>query len=62
MREPIYDYDPARALESPEAIALFVADALETQDSVYIANALVVATRANEARASMEDRRLGDFL
>lgn len=30
MTEPIYDYDPAQALDGPEAIAVFISDALET--------------------------------
>ncbi|EQB8667641.1 addiction module antidote protein, partial [Pseudomonas aeruginosa] len=30
MTEQIYDYDPAQALDSPEAMALFIADALDT--------------------------------
>jgi|GEM_PF-5749038 DNA-binding phage protein len=31
MTEPIYDYDPAQALDGPEAIAVFIADALDTE-------------------------------
>jgi probable addiction module antidote protein len=46
MTEPIYDYDPAEALASPEAIAVFVADALETGDAAYIAKAMGVVARA----------------
>lgn len=46
MSEKIYDYDPAAALTSPEAIALFMADAFETSDSEYIAKALGVVARA----------------
>jgi DNA-binding phage protein len=34
MTEPVYDYDPATALDSPEAIALFIADAFETGDAM----------------------------
>jgi probable addiction module antidote protein len=41
-----YDYDPADALKTPEAIAYFVGDALETGDAGYIANATGVAARA----------------
>lgn len=33
-------YDPAAALVNDEAIALFMADALETGDAAYIARAL----------------------
>ncbi len=46
MKEPIYDYDPAAALDSAEAIALFMADAFETGDTAYIAKALGVVARA----------------
>jgi probable addiction module antidote protein len=46
MSEKIYDYDPAAALESEEAIAVFLADALETGDSAYIARAMGIVARA----------------
>jgi len=46
MSEPLYNYDPAAALDSPEAIAIFMADALETGDTAYIAKALGVVARA----------------
>jgi probable addiction module antidote protein len=46
MKEPLYNYDPAAALDSPEAIAVFMADALETGDTAYIAKALGVVARA----------------
>ncbi len=46
MTEPLYNYDPAAALDSPEAIAIFTADALETRDPAYIAKALGVVARA----------------
>jgi probable addiction module antidote protein len=46
MSEPLYRYDPAAALESPEAIAIFMADALETGDCAHIASALGVVARA----------------
>ena len=46
MTEPIYDYDPAASLDSPEARALFIADAFETGDASYIAKALGVVARA----------------
>ena len=42
-----YDsYDPASALDSAEAIAVFMADAFETGNSAYIAKALGVVARA----------------
>lgn len=46
MKEQIYDYDPASALNSPESIAIFMADAFETGDASYIAKALGVVARA----------------
>lgn len=36
MSEKRYAYDPAEALNSPEAIAIFISDAMETGDAVYI--------------------------
>lgn len=39
-------YDPADALVNDEEIAFFMADALETGDAAYIANALGVVARA----------------
>jgi probable addiction module antidote protein len=46
MTEPLYDYDPATALDNPESIAIFMADAFETGDAAYIAKALGVVARA----------------
>jgi probable addiction module antidote protein len=46
MSDKIYDYDPAAALDSEEAIAVFLADALETGDTAYIAKAMGVVARA----------------
>ncbi|WP_163575900.1 addiction module antidote protein [Halomonas faecis] len=46
MSDKIYDYDPAAALENEQAIAVFLADALETGDSAYIARAMGVVARA----------------
>jgi probable addiction module antidote protein len=46
MSEELYDYDPAAALDSPESIAVFMADAFETGDAAYIAKALGVVARA----------------
>ena len=39
-------YEPANALVDDEEIAVFMADALETGDSAYIAKALGVIARA----------------
>lgn len=46
MREQIYDYDPAQALNTPEAITTFINDAVETGDAAHIAKAREVAERA----------------
>ncbi len=46
MGETLFNYDPAAALDGPEAIAEFMADALETGDASYIAKALGVVARA----------------
>lgn len=46
MTEAIYEYDPAQALDGPEAIAVFLTDALETGDAAYIAKAMGVVARA----------------
>lgn len=39
-------FDPAELLTSDEAVAMFMADALESGDAGYIAHALGVAARA----------------
>lgn len=46
MSEPIYGFDPAQALTGPEAVAVFIADALDTGDAAYIAEAMRVVARA----------------
>lgn len=46
MSEPLHDYDPAEALDSAEAIEVFMADALETGDAAYVVKAEAVAERA----------------
>jgi len=46
MNELIYEYDPASALENEQSIAVFLADALETGDTAYIAKAMGVVARA----------------
>lgn len=45
MAEKLYDYDPADALQSDEAIEVFLADAFETGDARHIARALGVVAR-----------------
>ena len=42
----LYDYNPADALKSDEAIELFLADAFETGNSAYIAKAIGVVARS----------------
>jgi probable addiction module antidote protein len=46
MAEKFTVYDPAEDLLSDEGIAIFMADALETEDASYIAHALGVVARA----------------
>ena len=46
MTEKIYNYDPAEALDSQEAIVIFMADAFETGDAAYISKALGIVARA----------------
>ena len=46
MTEKFTKYDPAAVLETDDDIAVFMADALETGDSSYIAKALCVVARA----------------
>ncbi len=46
MNEPVYDYDPADYLNSPEEIEVFLSEAFSTGDSGYIAKAIGVAARA----------------
>ena len=46
ISELLSTYDPAEDLGSDAAIAVFLADALETGDAGYIANAIGVVARA----------------
>ncbi len=46
MTEILTDYDAAEDLVSPEAISVFVNEALKTEDAAYIARALGVVARA----------------
>ncbi|EUC00558.1 addiction module antidote protein [Rhizobium sp. CF080] len=46
MAEKLTAYDPAEDLGSDEAIAMFMAEAFETEDAAYIAHALGVVARA----------------
>ncbi|MBA1191147.1 transcriptional regulator [Pseudomonas entomophila] len=46
MSERLYPYDPAEALETPEAMAVFLSDALEAQDDAHLIRALDVVAQA----------------
>lgn len=46
MAEKLTTYDPAEDLTSDEAIAIFMAEAFQTNDAGYIAHALGVVARA----------------
>lgn len=46
MAEKLTTYDPAEDLSSEEAMAVFIAEAFETNDAAYIAHALGVVARA----------------
>lgn len=46
MTEKLTTYDPAEDLSSNEAMATFMAEAFETNDTSYIAHALGVVARA----------------
>ena len=46
MAEKVRTYDPAELLTSEESIAIFMADAFETNDAGYIAFALGMVARA----------------
>ncbi len=46
MSEIFTEFDPAEYLDSKEAMAIFISDALETGDSAYIAKAMGVIARA----------------
>lgn len=46
MAEKLTPYDPAEDLSSDEAMALFMAEAFQTNDAGYIAHALGVVARA----------------
>ena len=46
MTEQLHNYDPADALDSPEAVEIFMADAFESADANYIAKALGVVAKA----------------
>lgn len=49
MPDEFSEYDPATYLTSSEAIAVFMADALETGNELYISKAMEVVERAKAA-------------
>ena len=50
-------FDPAKYLDTPEALAAFLEAALETRDRDYIAHALAIAARSPCATRVSESRR-----
>lgn len=46
MTEPIHDYDPADSLVDSEAVVVFLADAYDTGEAAFIAEAMAIAARA----------------
>jgi probable addiction module antidote protein len=46
IREKFHSYDPAEDLGSDEAIAVFLSEALQTNDAGYVSHALGVVARA----------------
>ena len=46
MTEKLTTYDPAEDLATDDAVALFMAQAFETNDASYVAHALGVVARA----------------
>ena len=43
---PVHDYDPADSLVDSEAVAVFLADAYDTGDAAFIAEAIAFVARA----------------
>ena len=58
MTTELSNYDPADALDSREAIEVFVSDAFETADAAYIAKALGVVARAKGMSKIAQDTGL----
>lgn len=54
MTEPIPDYDPADSLVDTDTINIFLADANDTGDAAYIAEAMAVVARAKMRIEAME--------
>jgi probable addiction module antidote protein len=58
MAETLTTYDPAEDLGSEEAMAVFMAEALQTSDAAYIAHALGVVARAKGMKQIAEQTGL----
>ena len=54
MTEPILDYDPADSLVDTDTINFFLADANDTGDAAYIAEAMAVVARAKMRIEALE--------
>ena len=54
MTEPILDYDPADSLVDTDTINIFLADANDTGDAAYIAEAMAVVARAKMRIEALE--------
>ena len=54
MTEPIHDYDPADSLVDTDTINIFLADANDTGDAAYIAEAMAVVARAKMRIEALE--------
>jgi probable addiction module antidote protein len=55
MAERLTTFDPAEGLTSDEAIAVFMAEALASEDAGYIAHALDVVARAKVMTQAARD-------
>ncbi|NPT53354.1 addiction module antidote protein [Paraburkholderia elongata] len=58
MAKTLTTYDPAEDLGSEEAMAVFMAEALQTNDAAYIAHALGVVARAKGMKQIAEQTGL----
>ena len=58
MAETLTTYDPAEDLGSEEAMAVFMAEALQSSDAAYIAHALGVVARAKGMKQIAEQTGL----
>lgn len=60
MTEVLTNYDPAEDLDTPEAISVFVNEALKTGEAAYIAHALGVIARAEGMDGIAREAGLSD--